>query len=171
MSEAAENNSDSRAESAFPIRILGQFVKDLSFEVPMGSEIFGILRENTPEIPVSFDVGTNYMGSDQFLVTVGTHIEARVADKTAFILELQYNAVIQLDDMQIPRDRIHPLMLIEVPRLLFPFIRQIIADLTVNGGFPPLFLQLVDFAELYRQRFALAGQVVEPPAEPPPTIN
>jgi len=149
-----------------PIRFVGQFVRDLSFEVPHAPEIFAELRQKAPEIPVSFDISARHVGASTFEVAVGVNMQASVGGKPAFILELVYAALVDIDERVVPEDQLHPLLLIEIPRYAFPFIRQIVGDLTVGGGFPPLLLQMVDFVELYRRKFGDQPQKVERVAAP-----
>jgi preprotein translocase subunit SecB len=153
------------------IRIMGQYIKDLSFEVPQAPEIFNSLRQQQPEIPSSIEADARHMGGTTYEVTVSIHLEAFVAGKTAFIMELDYGCVVEIDEKQIPTEHMHPVLLIEVPRQLFPFIRQIVADMTIGGGFPPLMMSLIDFAEIYKRRFGVPAVRQDGPPSPPPTIN
>ncbi|HBN48633.1 MAG TPA: protein-export chaperone SecB, partial [Thalassospira sp.] len=84
-------------------------------------------------------------------VTIKINVKADVADKVAFIAELQYGAVVTLN---VADEHRLPVLLIEVPRMLFPYVRKIISDLTADGGFPPLMMQQIDFADLFRKKFA-----------------
>jgi preprotein translocase subunit SecB len=140
-----------------PIRILGQYIKDLSFEVPNAPDIFNLLRQKPPEIPVSMDTAVQHINAGSFEVTLSLNLEATVGDKAAFILELIYGCVVELDQKTVPENQVHPFLHIEVPRQLFPFVRQIVGEMTVGGGFPPLMLQMVDFNDMYRRKFANAA--------------
>jgi preprotein translocase subunit SecB len=155
MSEtsATAPNPDSQAPQGLPIRILGQYIRDLSFEVPHAPGIFGELRKQAPEIPVSFDVAMQPIQGSVFEVTLAVSVNATVGDKPAFILELAYATTVELDESVIPEDQLHPVLLIEVPRFVFPFVRQVIGDMTTSGGFPPLFLQPMDFTDMYTRKF------------------
>lgn len=135
-----------------PIQFLGQFVKDLSFEAPHAPEIFQDLRQTAPDIPISIDCAMRELKEGQYEVMLNLHLEATVGDKPAFILEVSYGAVVKLGEL--PEEHIRPVLMIEVPRQMYPFVRQIVADTTVQGGFPPLMLQLVDFMDLYRRKYA-----------------
>jgi len=135
-----------------PIQFIGQYIKDLSFEAPDAPEIFQVLRETPPDIPISIDCAVRQIKENQHEVTLTVHLEATVGEKAAFIMEVAYACVVQLGN--IPEDHIRPVLLIEVPRQMYPFVRQIVADVTTQGGFPPLMLQLVDFTDLYRRKFA-----------------
>lgn len=140
------------AQPVAPIQVVAQFIKDLSFEVPHAPEIFSEMRQTAPDIPISIECGTREIKDNTHEVTLSLHLEATVGDKAAFILEVSYAAVVILGDL--PEEHIRPVLLIEVPRQLYPFVRQIVSDTTVQGGFPPVMLQLVDFMDLYRQKYA-----------------
>jgi preprotein translocase subunit SecB len=135
-----------------PIQIVGQYIKDLSFEVPHAPDIFDDMREKAPDIPISIDCSTREIKENTHEVTFNLHLEATVGEKAAFILEVTYASVVVLGEL--PAEHVRPVLLIEVPRQMFPFVRQIVADTTVQGGFPPLMLQLVDFMDLYRRKYA-----------------
>lgn len=143
-----------------PIQFLGQFVKDLSFEAPHAPEIFQDLRQTAPDIPISIECTMRELKENQHEVVLNIHLEATVGDKPAFILELAYGCVVKLGD--VPADHVHPVLMIEVPRQMYPFVRQIVADTTVQGGFPPLMLQLVDFMDLYKRKYVDGGKTDGP---------
>jgi len=136
-----------------PLQFLGQYIKDLSFEAPLAPDIFNVMREAGPEMNVTIDAAVRQIDGPLFEVTITVSLEARVSEKTAFILELVYGCVVRVNPQVVPEEYVHSLMLIEVPRHMFPFVRQIVAEITGNGGFPPLMMQMVDFAELYRRKF------------------
>jgi preprotein translocase subunit SecB len=162
MSEDAPKPAE---EQAPPVRLLGQFIKDLSFEVPHAPEIYSIIRENPPEIPIGLDTSLRYLSPGNYEITLKMNIEASAGGKTAFIFEIAYAALVQIDESVVPSEAIHPILLIEIPRQLYPFVRQIISDMTYNGGFPPLMLQMVDFAQIYQRKFGVPSQ---PAAEQAP---
>lgn len=167
MSDGTSNGEQATAQAPVPtVRMLGQFIKDLSFEVPHAPEIFTILRQSPPDIPIGIDVSMRHVSDTTYEVTVSTNIEATAAGKPAFILELAYGCLVDVNEAAVPNEAIHPMLMMEVPRQIFPFVRQIVADMTVGGGFPPLLLQMVDFADLYRRKYGVPVQPVEqaPPA-------
>jgi preprotein translocase subunit SecB len=131
-----------------PLIINAQYIKDLSFEVPNAPEIY---REQTasPDIPIGLDVGYRQLAPNTFEVTLHMRIESKYGEKTGFILEVAYGCVASIN---VPQEHVHPVLLIECPRMMFPFIRNIVSDLTRDGGFPPLMLTPVDFLALYQQR-------------------
>ncbi len=133
--------------------ILTQYIKDLSFENPRGPMAFS-QGQTRPEIQVRVDVRAAQLAPEQHEVVLELNIEAKVPEGPVFLLELTYGGVFALAN--IPADSLQPLLLVECPRLLFPFARRIVSDLTRDGGFPPLMLDPIDFVSLYRRRLAQA---------------
>lgn len=158
-------------QAVVPMRFLGQFIKDLSFEAPHAPEIFNIMQTNPPEMDIVIDTGVRQIEGTVFEVTMQVSLSAKVGDKTGFILELTYNCICELNPQVVPQQHAHPMLLIEAPRHMFPFVRQIVADTTNSGGFPPLYMQLVDFAELYRRKFRAGSEGEVAPAEPAPAVH
>lgn len=159
---------DSSDTPGAPLRFLGQFIKDLSFETPHAPEIFNLLRQQAPSIPISLDTSVRQLDGAVFEVTLSVHLEAKVGDKTAFIMELVYGCIAEVNTAAVPQEYVHSLLLIEVPRHTFPFVRQLVAEITGNAGFPPLMLQMMDFADLYRKKF---GTGEGEPAPEAPLVN
>ncbi len=160
MSEDAPQDAESQLP---PVRMVAQYIKDLSFEVPGAPEVYSALRESPPEIPIGLDTSMRHLSEGNYEVVLKVNIEATVAGRTAFIFELAYGCVVEVNEQIVPNEAIHPLMLIEIPRQLFPFARQLVCDMTLGGGFPPLMLQMVDFAQIYQAKFGVAGQPLETP--------
>ncbi|MCX7351319.1 MAG: protein-export chaperone SecB [Alphaproteobacteria bacterium] len=129
------------------LRILGQYLKDLSFENPNAPQS---LTQEQPEISVSVNVNARPIGDTDFEVELHLDAKATAKDKVAFATELVYAGTFRLENF--PQQLLHPAVLIECPRLLFPFARQILAEATRNGGFPPLMLDPIDFAAMYQRR-------------------
>src|SRR3954462_13643260 len=98
---------------ASPIRIMGQYIKDLSFETPHAPEIFTALRTEAPEIPIGLDTVVRHLGGPSFEVTLSVQLEAVVAGKKAFILELAYGAVVEINQQMVPEQHVHPVLMIE----------------------------------------------------------
>jgi preprotein translocase subunit SecB len=137
-------------------QVNAQYIKDLSFEAPSTPQIFGALAQGQPDVNVAVNLDTQAYGNNLHEVTLRLQIESKLQDKTAFILDLTYCGIFTV---QMPEDHVQPLLLIECPRLLFPFARNIIADTVRDGGFPPILLQPIDFVTLFRSRMEqLAGQ-------------
>ena len=152
-------DSDTAATQQGPrLSILSQYIKDLSFENPRAP--YGLQAgQARPEIQIQVDVQGRQLGDDQFEVVLELKCEAKTPEASVFLLELTYGGVFQLAN--IPGDSLQPLLLIECPRLLFPFARQIVADAVRSGGFPPLFIDPIDFVGLYRQK-AMEAQQAQP---------
>ncbi|KAF0135872.1 MAG: preprotein translocase subunit SecB [Rhodospirillaceae bacterium] len=146
----SEHTSDETANA--PLVIHGQYIKDLSFEVPNAPAVFQGMQV-PPTVSVQVDINARPLQLNMFEVTLNFHIKGMIQDKVAFILELTYAAVASLN---VPQEHVQPVAMIELPRLLFPFARAIIADVSRDSGFPPLMIALIDFVSLYRQR--LEGQ-------------
>lgn len=132
-----------------PLMINAQYVKDLSFEVPGAPGVFAQLQQRPPEIAIKVDVQARNLEGNIFEVVLDTRADCKTGDAVAFILELSYAGVFTLN---VAPDSLRPTLLIECPRMLFPFARQILASTTLNGGFLPLMLGPVDFAALYNQQ-------------------
>lgn len=133
------------------LSVLAQYIKDLSFENPHAPRSMQA-RETSPEINININVNANPMSETDFEVELTLEAAAGTGADTMFNVELVYAGVFRLEN--IPQEAIAPTILIECPRMLFPFARHIIADATRNGGFPPLLLDPVDFASLFQQRMA-----------------
>ncbi len=142
-------------QTAAPLVVNAQYVKDLSFEAPNTPGIFADLGRSAPEIPITIDVQAQKLADDMFEVAIHLNVESKVGDKVAFLVELVYAGVFTVN---VPAEHVQPVVLIECPRMLFPFARNIIADVTRDGGFPPLMLQPLDFAVLYHQRMTQQDQ-------------
>ncbi len=128
------------------IQIRAQYVKDLSFENPNAPQSLG--GEEAPRIEVAVDVGAQALGDDHYEVELRITANADRGGEKVFVVEVQYAGIFQL--AAAPQEVLEPLCLIECPRFLFPFARQIVADATRDGGFPPLMLEPIDFVQLYQ---------------------
>ncbi|HEX2257763.1 MAG TPA: protein-export chaperone SecB [Afifellaceae bacterium] len=134
------------------IHVLGQYIKDLSFENPVAPKSLRPSDVN-PELQVNVNVNAKALGDNaEFEVELKLSANAKRGDETMFIAEVLYGGVFQVRNVS--QEHVRPMVLIECPRLLFPFARQILADVTRQGGFPPLLIDPVDFASLYRQKLA-----------------
>ncbi len=131
------------------MRILGQYLKDLSFENPNAPTSLAP-QTKQPDINISVNVNARNLGTVDFEVEL--HIDAKASSegKVIFAGEILYAGVFRMENF--PENLLHPAVLIECPRMLFPFARQILADATRNGGFPPLMLDPIDFAGMYQKR-------------------
>lgn len=131
------------------LRILGQYVKDLSFENPNAPGSLAPQQEQ-PDINISVNVNARNLGPNDFEVELHLDAKASSSGKAIFAADLLYAGVFRLENF--PQNVLHAAVLVECPRLLFPFARQILAEATRNGGFPPLMLDPVDFASMYQRR-------------------
>ena len=148
--------------------IRSQYVKDLSFENPSAPHR-SAEAERSPDITVNVQVEVRRLDETSFEVNLQITANARHQEQPVFLVELTYAGVFTL--IGIPQESMEAALLVECPRLLFPFARRIVADITRDGGFPPLLLAPIDFFALYRNRAAqaaqaaAAGQPGQPPAE------
>lgn len=156
MSDQPGNGGDNSADAQQlpPLTINGQYVKDLSFEAPNTPGILSDLQSQQPDINVNVNVASAKLTAEgvtanMYEVAVDLRAELKLGDKVGFIAELKYAGVFTLN---VPEEHETAFLLIECPRMLFPFARQILSDVTQNGGFMPLMLQPVDFAALYQAR-------------------
>ncbi|MCB9964833.1 MAG: protein-export chaperone SecB [Rhodospirillales bacterium] len=138
-----------------PVTIHAQYLKDVSFENPNAPETLKTGKSG-PEMDVNINLGAREVPEenipDLYEVTLMLSATAKKDDKVYFIAEIQYAALVSLSGL--PEQQHHPMLFIEVPRMMFPFARQILGDLTGNGGYPPLLLNPVDFQGMYLERFA-----------------
>ncbi|MCA6287413.1 protein-export chaperone SecB [Phenylobacterium sp.] len=135
------------------IRILAQFVRDLSFENPRAPDI---LRSGGAQPQIDMGVEMNARGREDGLFEVDLKLSARAArdDGPFFVVELVYGGLFAIDG--VPPENLEPVLLVECPRFLFPFARRIIADVTADGSFPPFMLDPIDFGAVYMARKAEA---------------
>jgi len=150
--EAAKAGTNGNGVKAQPsLNVLAQYVKDLSFESPGAP---GSLRgrDSAPGINISVNVGANPLSEKEFDVTITLNAKASFDKDVLFNVELVYGGVFRIEGF--PQEHMLPVLFIECPRLLFPFARQIIAEATRNGGFPPLMLDTIDFAQMFQQKLA-----------------
>ena len=139
------------------MRILGQYLKDLSFENPHAPQSLAP-QKSQPEINISINVNARNLGPADFEVELHIDAKATSESKVVFAAEILYAGVFHLENF--PQNMLHPAVLIECPRMLFPFARQILSDATRNGGFPPLMLDPIDFAGMYQKRMAAQTQAI-----------
>ncbi|MBV1926199.1 MAG: protein-export chaperone SecB [Rhodobacteraceae bacterium] len=141
--------ADQQQPTPVQMKILGQFIRDLSFENVVAQK--GGANDAQPNISVQVNMDAKKRPTDkQYEVLVKLKIEAKAkeSDEQLFLLELEYVGVFLIDGVQ--EDQLHPFLLIECPRMLFPFLRRIVSDITRDGGFPPLNLDNIDFMKIYR---------------------
>ncbi len=152
-------SSDFKPLARLPVTIHGQYIRDLSFENPKAPHSLRY-KDGKPVMDINFVMDARRVDLEEkenmYEVTLGVTATAKRGDKTAFIAEIEYAVLCSIHD--VPEESVHPLLLIEMPRHAFPFVRQILATLTQQAGFMPLLLTPVDFRAFYMQRY---GQPAE----------
>jgi preprotein translocase subunit SecB len=144
------------------LSVLGQYIKDFSFENPNAPRSLQP-TQTQPAINIQINVGVQQMAETDYEVALALEGKADTAGSVLFAFDLTFAGVFRIQN--VPQETLQPLLMIECPRLLFPFAREIVATAVRNGGFPPLLLDPVDFVSLYQQR-AAQGQVPQPGATP-----
>lgn len=150
----AENGAaDTAQQPAVQMNILGQFVRDLSFENVMAQK--GATGQVNPDISVQVNLDAKKRPTDnQYEVMIKLNIDSKAKEggEQLFLLEIDYVGVFRIQG--VPEEQLHPFLLIECPRMLFPFLRRIVSDVTRDGGYPPLNLENIDFVQIYRSELA-----------------
>lgn len=140
-------SSASSSSEAAPITIAVQYVKDLSFESPRTPHVFTELNR-APQIDVSVGVKVEALAEHHYEVILHIEAKATLGETALFLVELDYAGAVALSG--VPQDSLNAVLMIECPRLLFPFARAIIANVTRDAGMPPLMINPVDFVSMYR---------------------
>jgi preprotein translocase subunit SecB len=156
MSDA--NGSGAATEGTPQLNVIAQYTKDLSFENPNAPRSLA-QQQGAPEISVQVNINLRQLAESDFEVELLMEGTASEASNTLFKFDLAYAGVFRI--LNVPEQEMHPILMIECPRLLFPFAREIIANAIRGGGFPPLLIDPIDFVGLYRQRLAEAQQQQE----------
>ncbi len=145
---AAENSSQPQ------VSILAQYVKDLSVENPSAPQVYS--WQVQPALDVQFNLNVQPSGDNVHEVTLKFDISARSDNGTHFVVDLSYAGLFAIEN--VPQEALSPFLLIEAPRLLFPFARQVISEAVSNTGFPPLMLDPIDFASAYMAQVEASQQ-------------
>ena len=158
---AAAPANGGQQQAPVKMNVLAQYVRDMSFENILAQK--GSNGQVTPDVQVQVNLDAKKRQQDnQYEVVLKLNIDSKSKEGNIqlFLLELDYAGVFHVEN--IPEDQLHPFLLIECPRMLFPFVRRIVSDVTRDGGFPPLSLETIDFLALYRnelmRRQAAAAQ-------------
>ncbi len=153
-------SQDAAGLQPLPVMIHTQYIKDLSFENPSPPLPQRGAASEQPTLSVDFWMDARAMGKEEsghdkrtYEVLLGVEATTHRGDKVMFMVELTYALVVSLTD-EVPENQVHPLLMTEMPRYAFPFARQIVADVTQQGGYPPLYLAPVDFKKTYMQQFS-----------------
>jgi len=161
-STVASDELANGADTTPSVGLISQYVKDLSFENPNAPAVFQ--TGSQPKLDVGFNIGANQVGEDVHEVVLKIDVRAEGEDGGVhFVVDLSFAGLFGLRN--IPAEHLQPFLLGEAPRLLFPFARRVLADAVRDGGFPPLLLDPIDFAQLYMQQAdANAAQLSGEPA-------
>ena len=146
--ESARNEEEA-APKPVKMQILAQYIRDMSFENILAQK--GINGETQPEIDVQVNIDGNKRPIEhQYEVIIKTKILSKTKEKgePMFLLEVEYGGIFYVENL--PDEQLHPYLMIECPRMIFPYLRRIVSDVTRDGGFPPLNLETIDFMALYR---------------------
>jgi len=151
-------------QNAPQLNVLGQYIKDFSFENPNAPRSLAP-TQTQPAINIQINVNANPLSETDFEVSLVLEGKAEQSGTMLFAFDLTFAGVFRIQN--VPKEHVPPLVMIECPRLLFPFAREIIATAVRNGGFPPLLLDPVDFVALFQQRMAQQQQAsgVVPPQQ------
>ena len=162
--ETPDASPNAAQQQAAPsLRILGQFIRDISFENIMVQSGGG--GDIQPDVQVQVNLDAKKRGQEgQYEVATKLNVTSKNkgdGEKTLFVLELDYVGVFAIDN--VPDEQLHPFLMIECPRMTFPFLRRIVSDMTRDGGFPPLNLENIDFVQMYRNEIARRQADQSPP--------
>ena len=158
----AEETNGAATEGTAPqarLQMLTQYVRDLSFEniaVQKGLTA----ADGKPDVKVQINLDVQQRPGDRYEVALKVNVDSKVGDAQIFLLELDYAGLFLIQN--IPQDQLHALLMIECPRLVFPYVRRVVGDVTRDGGYPPLNLDQIDFLALYRQEMARRQQQSTP---------
>jgi preprotein translocase subunit SecB len=156
----AENGAAEAQAPQVRMNVLTQYIRDLSFENILSQK--GSTGEVVPDVKVQVNLDARKRSTEhQFEVAMKLRVDsvAKESNDKLFLMELDYVGVFQVEG--VPEDQLHPFLLIECPRMLFPFVRRIVSDVTRDGGFPPLNLETIDFVALYRNEL-MRRQAAQP---------
>ena len=149
----ADEEEKAPAPAQPQMKVLGQFIRDMSFENIIAQK--GASPDIQPDVQVQGNLDAKKRGPEhQYECAIKLKItsKAKEGDTVLFVLEIDYVGMFHIEN--VPEDQMHPFLLIECPRMIFPFLRRVVSDITRDGGFPPLNLETIDFMSLYRTELA-----------------
>ncbi len=158
MTDISTNGAAAGAGAEAPVQprlqVLGQYIKDLSFENIAAQKAAQANEQPDIQVQVNLDAKKRQNAENQYEVAIKLKIEAKTktSSEMIFVIELDYAGIFLIEN--VPDEQMHPFLLIECPRMIFPFVRRIVSDVSRDGGFPPLNLETIDFIALYRQELA-----------------
>ena len=145
-----ENGAQEASQDNQPqVGLISQYIKDLSFENPNTPQSFEKLNAGPPKIEVNVNVGGEKINDEMVEVEVKLSATAKHDDENTFVVEVLYAGLFGMRN--VPEESMQPFMMVNAPTLLFPFVRRVIADVTRDGGYPPLLLDPIDFNIIYQQ--------------------
>ena len=150
-------NGEHGGIASMPLVVKAQYIKDLSFENPGAPQLLSEL-DAEPNVEINVNVEVPKLSSGDVEVSLILNVDAKSNGKQVFVAELDYAGIFELG-AEIPEEHHGAVLLIECPRLLFPFARNILADATREGGLPPLMLQPIDFVSIFQQQMGEHGQL------------
>ena len=158
----AENETDNQPEVAptaggTGIVVNAQYLRDLSFENPNAPQSMTLMQQKQPQIAIDMNVRHRPLEGRTYESVLTIKASAKSDDTVLFMVECDYAAVVTLGD-EIPDEAIHPVLVVEVSRLVFPFARKVVADAIQEGGFPPLLVNPIDFRQLLQKGPDVATQ-------------
>ena len=163
--EPASSGNGSGENSNEPqLSILAQYTKDLSVENPSAPQVFS--WQVQPGLDVQFNIAVNTAAEEVHEVTLKIEVSARSENGVHFVVDLSYAGLFALRNL--PAEALQPFLLVEAPRMLFPFARQIVSEAISNAGFPPLLLDPIDFASAYMSQLQQLQEGEAAPAAPEP---
>ena len=158
MAKEDEPANGTDAQSGPMLQVLAQYTKDVSFENPNAPDSLRT-DQTAPTISINIEIGRQMLTDNTVEVVLMLKADARREEDVAFIAEVEYGGLFAFQN--IGAEEVQPLIMIECPRLLFPFARQIMAELTQNGGYPPIMLEPPDFAAMFRDEMMRRAQAAE----------
>ena len=160
---AEETNGAAGATPPQPrLQMLTQYIRDLSFE-NIAVQKGVTAADGKQDVKVQINLDVQQRPSDRYEVALKVNVDSKVGESQIFILELDYAGLFFIQN--VPQDQLHPLLMVECPRLIFPYLRRIVSDVTRDGGYPPINLDQVDFLALYRAELARRQAEAKAPAQ------
>ncbi len=152
------NNTESKPVNQPPFEVQIQYLKDFSFENPKAPLVFATDRLN-PVLNIKIDVTVQQLEKQDFEVCIHLNANANIDDEQVYLIEMVYSGVVRINS--VPEEMLQPLLFVEIPRLLFPYVRQILTTSIIDGGFPQVILAPFDFMQLLQQRIKIANKEEE----------
>lgn len=156
---AEETNGAAQEAAPVAMKIVNQYIRDLSFENIAAQK--GLGGDLKPEVNVQVNLDASKKADTGYEVAMKLNVSAKSGEQAVFMLEIDYAGLFTIENL--PEEQLHPFLMIECPRMMFPFVRQIARNVTADGGFPPLNIDNIDFMQLYRSELMRRAQTPETP--------